>query len=50
VPLPPLRQSVELGAGGGEQRITRLSVAAPYASEEIGELTHRLGIVLGPAG
>ena len=42
VPQPPLRQTVELRVGGGKQRITRLSVAALYPSEEIGQLTHRM--------
>ena len=31
---------MELSVGGGKQRITRPSLAALYASDEIGELTH----------
>jgi hypothetical protein len=31
---------VELGVGGGKQRIARLSIATLHPPEEIGELTH----------
>jgi len=39
-PQARMRETMELGVGGGKQRVARLGIAALYPSEEIGELAH----------